>query len=41
MVNAASAAGFVDLCAGLVALEIFSFLNPQPGAGTTCENRLI
>jgi hypothetical protein len=34
MVNAASAAGFVDLCAGLVALEIFSFLDPQPGAGT-------
>ncbi|KAG2610175.1 hypothetical protein PVAP13_4KG181200 [Panicum virgatum] len=34
MVNAASAAGFVALCAGLIALEIFCFLDPWPGAGT-------
>ncbi|CAL5046632.1 unnamed protein product [Urochloa decumbens] len=34
MVNSASAAGFIDLCAGIMALEIFFFLDPQSGAGT-------
>ncbi|CAL5037370.1 unnamed protein product [Urochloa decumbens] len=38
MVNSASAAGFINLCAGFMALEIFFFLHPQSGAaraGTT------
>ncbi|CAL5051661.1 unnamed protein product [Urochloa decumbens] len=38
MLNAASAAGFINLCAGFMALEIFFFLHPQSGAaraGTT------
>jgi hypothetical protein len=35
MVNAFAAFGFADLCLAFAALELFSFLNSQCGAGTT------